>query len=113
MSVPRSNSAINFTSSSNLKCIRCAKCCHCFSITFTPEDINREPRLLDFVISIHKVFGKVKQFMVEKGHPFLLRKQGRGSPCPFLLNSLCMIYNTRPQICRDYPQGVKCLQSDL
>ena len=93
-------------------CERCGKCCHQFGITLTIEDMNREPRLWQVAVPIQKVGNpKTRAYMAEKKMPFAIRKESHGGPCPFLvLNKDCMIYETRPQICRDYPQkGVKCL----
>ena len=94
-------------------CKRCGRCCHSFSITLTIEDMNREPRLWNVAIPIQKVGNpKTKAYMIEKKHPFVIGKAKRGGPCPFLApNNDCIVYETRPQICRDYPaKGVKCLR---
>ena len=98
---------------SDLICQQCGKCCHKLSATLTLDDMNREPRLWDFAVPIQKVGNPAtRRYMAEKKHPFVIRKEKRGGPCPFLLNSLCLIHSTRPQICRDYPQGAKCLRLD-
>ena len=74
--------------------------------------MNREPRLQGYAVPIFEVPpSKTRRYMAEKGHPWLIAKPYRGSPCPFWFESVgCSIYETRPQICRDYPQeGVVCL----
>lgn len=95
------------------ECQQCGKCCHQLSPTLTEADVNREPRLWDYAVPIERVVNPAtKQYMAEKKHPFALRKRHRGGPCVFLANNLCVIHSTRPQICRDYPQGAQCLRSD-
>lgn len=94
------------------ECERCGKCCHQLSATMTLQDMNREPRLWEVAVPIHRVGNrKTRRFMLEKGHPFVIGKEKQGGPCPFLTtDNLCLIYETRPQICRDYPQGAKCVR---
>ena len=93
------------------KCQQCGLCCRNYGITLSLQDMNREPRLWEVVIPIQYVGNpRTRAFMVENKHPFVINK-GRGETCPFLLNNKCLIYETRPQICRDYPQkGAKCLR---
>ena len=94
-------------------CEQCGKCCHHLSATFTPADVNREPRLLDVAITIQQVNNsRTRSFMRDKRHPWAIGKARRGDPCPFLdMQQRCMIHATRPQICRDYPQdGARCIR---
>ena len=90
-----------------IECVKCGSCCKCFRIVLSLADVNKEPRLQKVMIPIYKILGKTRRYMAEKKLPFALPK-----PCPFLLsNNECSIYETRPQMCRDYPQGdSKCLQ---
>ena len=95
-----------------MSCKQCGKCCHVLSATMAISDMNREPRLWEVAVPIHKVGNpKTRAFMAEKKHPWAIGgKSKRGAPCPFLINNSCGIYSTRPQICRDYPQkGASCL----
>ncbi len=94
------------------ECQKCGQCCHQFSITLTLEDMNREPRLWQVAIPIQQVGNpKTRAYMAEKKHTWVIGKSHSGSACPFLApNNDCMIYETRPQICRDYPQGAKCIR---
>ena len=87
-----------------MECKQCGRCCHQFGITLTPEDLNRELRLWEVAVPIQSVGNpKTRRYMIEKKHPFAIRKEKRGGPCPFLAaNNECVIYETRPQICRDY-----------
>ncbi|MHA2377345.1 MAG: YkgJ family cysteine cluster protein [Candidatus Thorarchaeota archaeon] len=97
-------------------CKRCGKCCHKFAITFSLEEISREPRLMRsdaFMewMSVPSQNRHTYEFMRQRNHPFILRKPYRNAPCPFLFpNKECMIYETRPQVCRDFPGGSLCIR---
>lgn len=94
------------------ECKQCGQCCHSMSATMILEDMSREPRLWDVAVPIHKVGNpRTMAYMVEKQHPFVINKIHRGAACPFL-NTIneCTIHSTRPQICRDYPHGKKCMR---
>jgi Fe-S-cluster containining protein len=95
-----------------MKCIKCGQCCHQLSATFTIEDLNREPRLREVAVPIQKVGNvKLRAYMAEKGMPWAVNKPSKGAPCPFLgSDNLCNIHDTRPQICRDYPQESRCIK---
>ncbi len=96
-------------------CERCGQCCHAFAITLSIEDMNREPRLWDVAVPIQYVRNpRTRAFMVKRGHPWVIRKERRGAPCPFLeLRNVCWIYETRPQVCRDYPEsGGSCIREN-
>lgn len=85
------------------ECEKCGKCCHQFGITLSVEDIAREPRLKEHMIPVHRVGNpKTRVYMIEKKLPFVLTKSKRGGPCVFLLNNMCLIYETRPEICRTF-----------
>jgi Fe-S-cluster containining protein len=94
------------------KCLRCGQCCHAFGITLSLADMNREPRLWQVAVPIHKVGNpRIRAYMAEKKMPFAIGKPYKGAACPFLdADNSCMIYETRPQICRDYPQSSKCIR---
>jgi len=99
-----------------MSCERCGKCCHVFGITLSIEDMNREPRLWDVAVPIQKVGNpKTRAFMAEKKHPWVIGgKKKRGDACVFLVGNNCTIYETRPRICRDYPQkGAPCLHLEV
>ena len=96
-------------------CKQCGKCCHQFGITLAIEDMNREPRLWDVAVPIQNVGNpKTRAFMAEKKHSWVIGgKKKRGDACPFYFEG-CTIYETRPQICRDYPQkGLPCLHLEV
>lgn len=92
-------------------CKHCAKCCHNCAITLTMDDLNREPRLYQYIIPVSQVDNpKTRLFMEENDMPFVINKGGRGKPCPFLMNNRCMIYETRPDICKKYPENGHCIK---
>jgi len=92
-------------------CKQCGRCCHNFGITLSIDDMNMEPRLWDVAVPIQRVGNpKTRAYMAEKKHLWVIGgKPHRHAPCPFLTaEKLCGIYETRPQICRDYPQEGIC-----
>jgi len=96
-----------------VKCQRCGKCCCHAGVTLAIEDMSREPRLWDVAVPIQQVGNpKTRAFMAEKKHPWVIGgKKKRGDACVFLVGNNCTIYETRPQICRDYPEnGGKCIK---
>lgn len=95
-----------------MKCEQCGQCCKKLSPTLTLEDLRREPKLWQYAVPIDKVGNaKMRRYMMEKNIPYVMNKAGRGLSCPFQMpNGLCGIHETRPQICRDYPQQSKCIK---
>lgn len=79
-----------------IDCLDCANCCKTISPTLYDKDINRLAKHLKI---------KPSQF-VEKY--LYIDKEGdyvfKETPCPFLLNdNYCMVYESRPKACREYP----------
>jgi len=79
-----------------IDCLDCANCCKSISPTLYDKDINRLAKHLKI---------KPSQF-VEKY--LYLDEEGdyvfKETPCPFLLNdNYCMVYESRPKACREYP----------
>jgi Fe-S-cluster containining protein len=99
-------------------CQRCGQCCVALFATLTTEDLHREPRLSKVVVYVSHVGNSVtRQYMLEHNHRWAIRKDHRGGPCPFLRRpkgelARCAIHETRPQICRDYPQGAMCMREE-
>lgn len=93
-------------------CKQCGKCCRVFRITFDEADINREPRLLKIAMTEDQVRkDKTARVMKQLKHPYAMAKVYPGAPCVFLnKENKCVIYETRPQICRDYPGDDYCLR---
>lgn len=94
------------------ECQRCGQCCHKFGISLTIEDMNREPRLWEVAVPLERVGNqKMRLFMMQNNYRWVIGgKPYRGAPCVFLQNNECLIYRTRPQICRDYPQEAECIK---
>lgn len=98
-----------------MSCERCGQCCRAFGITLSITDMNREPRLWDVAVPIQQVGNpRTRVFMAEYNHPWVIGKDHRNGPCPFLTaRNECGIYETRPQICRDYPEnGGRCIREN-
>lgn len=91
-------------------CKRCATCCRTLTIEVTASDLRRwftENRIdiLEEIGYLPTPDSKRSKggFYFEKT---LMRKDGTKLQCPFLNDeNLCSIYDTRPRICRDYPEG--------
>jgi Fe-S-cluster containining protein len=95
------------------KCIKCGKCCRRFGVSLSIDDMNKEPKLWDVAVPIQKINNpKLRKYMIENNHPWAIKLMPVSFACPFLTaQNLCKIYDTRPQVCRDYPQeGAPCRQ---
>jgi len=81
---------------SKFSCLDCANCCKTIGPRLNEKDIDRLAKLLKL---------KPNAFMekyVEKDedHDYIFREH----PCPFLLHdNHCMVYESRPKACREYP----------
>jgi Fe-S-cluster containining protein len=90
-----------------MKCKRCGECCR-KGVGLTIEDMNREPRLWDIAVPIQKVTNEnMKTYMIQHNMPWAIGgKTKKGDMCIFFMNDMCLIYETRPKMCRDF----KCHQ---
>jgi hypothetical protein len=81
-----------------IDCTTCANCCKTVRPTFSDEDIERLSRRLR--IECQQVIETYLQ-PTEDGadNPW----QTRTTPCPFLKDNHCSIYEDRPSDCRGYP----------
>jgi uncharacterized protein len=74
-------------------CLRCGQCCRVLIIEIEQADIDREKSLKKYATP----FGDNGTYMLQ-------------TPCPFLQNNMCSIYETRPDVCRDFkPMCDKCI----
>jgi uncharacterized protein len=81
-----------------IDCTACANCCKEVKPTLNETDINRLARRLGF---------SREQFI----HSYLQRTdlgednpwETRTTPCPFLIDNRCSVYEDRPDDCRGYP----------
>jgi len=80
----------------NINCLECANCCKTISPIITDKDIER--------ISKH-----LKLRPAEFTHKYLHKDEDddyvfNETPCPFLLpDNYCVIYESRPKACAEYP----------
>ena len=81
-----------------IDCTTCANCCREMKPTFSEEEVNRVARRL----------GMERRRFIER---YLERSeaysenpwQTRTTPCPFLKDNLCSVYEDRPADCSGYP----------
>ncbi len=81
-----------------IDCTACANCCREMHPSFSEEEVDRLARRL----------GMERQQFIEA---YLERTkeagenlwQTRGTPCPFLKDNLCSVYEDRPADCSGYP----------
>ncbi|MBT3721551.1 YkgJ family cysteine cluster protein [archaeon] len=80
-------------------CKNCRKCCTGTSIKIYPEDITRwkDQDRLDILLSISSLLGESRQFIKKK----------ENEECIFLKNGLCLIHDTKPKVCKEYPTNIK------
>lgn len=80
----------------NFDCLNCANCCSTISPIITVKDIDAISRKLKI---------KPARFIEENLH---IDEENdyvfKHTPCPFLLpDNFCMVYESRPKACREYP----------
>ncbi len=78
-------------------CLTCANCCKTTSPIFTDRDIQRLAKV--FRMSFNDF---VKEYLyLDDENDYVLKS----SPCPFLdlETNYCLVYEERPQACREYP----------
>ena len=85
-----------------IDCTTCANCCREVKPTFSEEEVDRVARRL----------GMERQQFIERyledseadsENPW----QTRATPCPFLKDNLCSVYEDRPADCSGYPHLYK------
>jgi Fe-S-cluster containining protein len=81
-----------------IDCTSCANCCREVKPTFSEEEVSRVARRLGM---------EPKQFIEAYLEPDQAHSdnpwQTRTTPCPFLKDNLCSIYEDRPADCSGYP----------
>ncbi|MGI6472485.1 MAG: YkgJ family cysteine cluster protein [Candidatus Methanomethylophilaceae archaeon] len=87
-------------------CEECGRCCHQELITLLPEEVDRVSSasgvpLGEFMSSYVGVAGD--------GRIMLLKT----NPCAFLKKEKCSIWDSRPQICKDFPYLVSTFMSKV
>jgi len=79
-----------------IDCLDCANCCKSISPTLYEKDIERMAKHLKM-----KPSQLVDEYLkIDEDKDYVFRKQ----PCPFLLpDNYCIVYESRPKACREYP----------
>jgi len=80
-------------------CRQCGNCCHATRVNVSEAEIAAIAEFLS--MPVEEV---IRQYTEEdpRDHSRLLA-QPRCGPCIFLDKGLCLVYEARPQVCREYP----------
>jgi uncharacterized protein len=80
---------------SKVDCTQCAHCCRTLQVVVDNDDAARLAQRLGISASAFK-----RRYMRYDEH-----KEGyfAASPCPFLKDNVCSVYEDRPKACRDFP----------
>jgi len=81
-----------------IDCTACANCCREVKVSFSEEDINRLARRLGME---HQQF--IEEYLEHTESFDENSWQTRTTPCPFLKDNLCSVYEDRPAECMGYP----------
>lgn len=80
----------------SFNCLDCANCCKTIGPRLTGKDIDRLAKHLKMKPS--EFSGQY--IVVDEDNDFVFKDH----PCPFLLpDNYCMVYESRPKACREYP----------
>jgi Fe-S-cluster containining protein len=79
-----------------LDCLECANCCKSISPIIIDKDIDRLAKHLRM-----KPSEVIDQYLeIDKDNDYVFKE----TPCPFLMpDNYCMVYESRPRACREYP----------
>ncbi len=79
-----------------VNCLECANCCKSISPIIIDKDIERMAKHLKM-----KVADVVDSYLqIDADNDYVFKE----TPCPFLMpDNYCMIYESRPRACREYP----------
>lgn len=81
---------------SKFDCLTCANCCSSISPIVTEKDIDRLAK--HFRMKPVQFIAQYLHIDEDKDYVFNL------TPCPFLMpDNYCMVYESRPKACREYP----------
>ncbi|HLJ27555.1 MAG TPA: YkgJ family cysteine cluster protein [Candidatus Angelobacter sp.] len=81
-----------------IDCTACANCCREMHPSFSEEEVDRLARRLG--MERQQFIDAYLERTKEAGENFW---QTRGTPCPFLKDNLCSVYEDRPADCSGYP----------
>ena len=80
----------------NVDCLECGNCCKTISPIITNKDIEKISKHLKMKMSD---FAQ-KYVHIDEDNFYVFNE----TPCPFLMpDNYCMIYNSRPKACSEYP----------
>lgn len=80
-----------------IDCTTCANCCREVKPTFRKEEVNRLAERLG--MTPERFVDAYLERNEEEGNPW----QTRTTPCPFLKDNRCSVYEDRPADCKGYP----------
>ena len=87
---------LNEEAFAKFNCLDCANCCKTIGPRLIDKDIERLAKHLKMKISDFTE----KYILTDEDGDFVFREH----PCPFLLSdNYCMVYESRPKACREYP----------
>jgi Fe-S-cluster containining protein len=77
-------------------CLGCANCCSSISPIVTGKDIDKLAKYLKIKPSLF-----IEKYLhIDEDSDYVFNK----TPCPFLMSdNYCMVYESRPKACREYP----------
>ncbi|MGJ8653998.1 MAG: YkgJ family cysteine cluster protein [Opitutaceae bacterium] len=87
-------------------CMNCGACCRCFPIFASAKDAQREPR-------IQRETRKLAEHLATEDKAYQMYPLPFHERCVFLKeDQLCQIYETRPQVCRQFEAGTpQCIEA--
>jgi uncharacterized protein len=80
-----------------IDCTTCANCCRQIKPTFSEEEVNRLAARLE--VTPEQFIATYLESNEDQGNPW----QTRTTPCPFLKDNRCGVYQDRPADCKAYP----------
>jgi Fe-S-cluster containining protein len=81
-----------------IDCTQCANCCREMQPTFSEEEVDRLARRLA-ITREHFIEAYLQPSEPGSDNPW----RTRTTPCPFLKDNLCSVYEDRPAQCSSYP----------
>jgi Fe-S-cluster containining protein len=87
--------AVHERYSSAIDCTKCANCCRVLTLPFKQTELHHIAKSLDQSIETFE-----QTFLLAPGH---IHAGCLKPPCPMLDGNLCLIYPTRPEVCREFP----------
>lgn len=81
---------------SQFDCLECANCCSSISPIVTEKDIDRLAKHFRMKPAVF-----IDRYLhIDEDNDYVFNQ----TPCPFLLpDNYCMVYESRPKACREYP----------